>query len=112
MRNLVISIILVLLLLLFMLWISSPPISVSFRTSLLLSSTKVLQVHNNSDSKYLFCTLVVKSKNSMQKKTYDFELSPSETKEFGILELDWCFESGETGYIKVLGYRYYYFTVP
>lgn len=48
----------------------------------------------------------------MQKKTYDFELSPSETKEFGILELDWCFESGETGYIKVIGYRYYYFTVP
>lgn len=115
MKNTVIGIIILAFLLLMFLGFCSPlppPISVSFRTSLLLSSTKVLQVHNDSDSEGLACTLFIKNTNLKQKITYDFYLSPSETKEFGILELDWCFESGETGYITAKGYGYYLFTVP
>ena len=74
---------------------STPPISVTFRRSLLYSSTLVMQVTNRSGSETLVMKLSVSNKRHHQHKEYIFKVKPGDTEEIGVLEMDWSFESGE-----------------
>jgi len=82
--------------------ISSPPISVTMRASL-LADGGVLQVHN-LDAKRLSCTLFASYPKTRETVDYEFILEPNKTKEIGILECNWGFAEGGSGWIKVQGY--------
>lgn len=79
----------------------NPPVSVSFRESLMKGY--VLQVHSLSNEP-LECRMSVYNDNHNQaKENIHFVLRPGEMKEFGMLELDWHFDPGEYGWVSVSG---------
>lgn len=83
------------------------PVEVSTRDSFFFGG-KVLQIRNKSN-KTLECRLMVRNFESgervSKRKAVVVTLSPNETREFGILEMDWRFEPGEEVYIESDGYR-------
>lgn len=88
-----------------------PPIDVSFRESLMFDG-KVLQVENTTTDKHLSCLMTVRNDTKHQEKTFSFTLSPSETQEVGMLEIDWAFLTGESVKIEVEGFSTYRCEVP
>lgn len=88
-----------------------PPIDVSFRESLMFDG-KVLQVKNTTTDKHLSCLMTVRNYTLHQEKTFSFALSPRETQEVGVLEIDWRFSTGESVTIEVEGFRTYRCEVP
>ena len=79
-----------------------PPVSVTFRDSLLKGY--VLQVHNTSSNKHGY-TVHVENKEKGRHKTYSVAIPPNDTQEIGILEISWAFLPGEDGCISVDGFR-------
>ena len=82
--------------------LKDPPVSVTFRASLLKGA--VLQLHNRSDGRVV-CDVHVKSSSKNQSKCGSFGIPPNEMVEVGLLEMDWAFEAGEKGHVAVDGYR-------
>ena len=78
-----------------------PPAGLSFRGGVLGGS--VAQVSNTSNSARK-AKLYVMRNGAAQKKSYSFSIEGNRTEEIGILEMDWRFEAGDTGFIKVEGY--------
>ena len=78
--------------------LKDPPVSVTFRASLLKGA--VLQLHNRSDGRVV-CNVHVKN----QSKCGSFGIPPNEMVEVGLLEMEWAFEVGEKGYVAIDGYR-------
>jgi len=82
--------------------IFNPPISISFRKSLV--SGYVLQVHSLSN-KPIECSMAVYNDSANQKiENIQFVIQPGETQEIGLLELDWEFVPNEHGWVSVSGY--------
>ena len=81
-----------------------PPASISFRTSLLDTSTKVMRVTNRSATEALVMHLSVRNHKYNQHATYRFTVKPTKTYEIGSLEMGWCFEKGETYSLTADGY--------
>jgi len=79
-----------------------PPVSVTFRESMLKGA--VLQLQNRSDGR-MVCEVFVKNDSKNQSKRCSFGVPPNEMVEVGLLEMDWAFEPGEDGYVAVDGYR-------
>ncbi len=77
------------------------PISIGFRTSLMDSTTCVLQVANRSTSEALDVSVNVSGDNERATR---FLLPPLETKELGILEMGTGFKPGESVSVSVHGY--------
>ena len=73
-----------------------PPISVTWRQSLLDPSTRVMQVTNRDGSETLVIKLKVKNKNQTEASSHVFKVGPGETEEIGILEMGWTFKPGDT----------------
>ena len=82
--------------------LKAPPVSVTFRESLLKGA--VLQLHNCSDGRVV-CNVHVKSRSKNQSKCSSFGIPPNDMVEVGLLEMDWSFEAGEQGHVAVDGYR-------
>ena len=82
--------------------LKDPPVSVTFRASLLKGA--VLQLHNRSDGRVV-CDVHVASGSKNQAKCSSFGIPPNEMVEVGLLEMDWSFEVGEKGHVAVDGYR-------
>lgn len=82
--------------------ISEPPVSATFRSSLLTGY--VLQLHNRAD-KRIVANVHVRNEAKNQSRSISVGIAPNDMTELGILEMDWHFESGESGYIDVDGYR-------
>lgn len=87
------------------------PITVSFRNSLMFKG-KVLRVTNTSNNAHLSCLLTACNDTKNQKRSYSFTLSPHETHEVGVLEMDWSFETRESVKIEVEGYATARYKVP
>ena len=79
-----------------------PPISVTFRESLLKGY--VLQLHNRSD-RLMIARVYVENKQRNQSTTHSVKINPNDSEELGVLEMDWTFIPGENGYISVDGYQ-------
>ena len=79
-----------------------PPVSVTFRESLLTGA--VMQLHNRSD-KRVVCEVYVENNSKNQSTTCRLGVAPNDMTEVGILEMGWAFEEGEGGYVEVDGYR-------
>jgi len=80
----------------------NPPISITFRESLM--SGYVLQVRSLSN-KPIECTMSAYNDSTREKRENKvFVVQPGETQELGILELDWKFVPGEYGWVSVSGY--------
>ena len=78
-----------------------PPISVTFRESMMTGY--VLQLHNRSNNR-IVANVYVENKVRNQRMKQSFGVPPNEMKEIGILESDWAFESGENGYVEADGF--------
>ena len=83
-----------------------PPATISFRQSMLYSSTRVMQITNRSESETLVMRLDVSNEKKNQASYYVFIVKPSETQEIGILEMNWAFEEGEKYSLKADGYLF------
>ena len=81
---------------------NDPPVSVTFRESMLKGA--VLQLQNRSNVR-MVCEVFVKNDSKNQSKRCSFGVPPNEMVEVGLLEMDWAFEPGEDGYVAVDGYR-------
>ena len=81
-----------------------PPISVTWRTSWMDSSSRVMQVTNRNGSETLVIRLSVKNKKLTRKSSYVFKVRPGDTEEIGMLEMDWAFMPGDTYSLKADGY--------
>lgn len=80
----------------------NPPISISLRESLI--SGYVLQVSSLSN-KPIECLMSVYNHSQGQKReNVQFVIPSGETKELGLLELNWKFEPGEHGWVSVSGH--------
>lgn len=85
--------------------LSEPPISVTFRGSLMdFGKTQVMRITNRSGSETLVVTVYVENKKSNQHKSHVVKIGPGDTVELGRLEMNWYFETGETYSIKADGY--------
>ncbi|MBP5531966.1 MAG: hypothetical protein J6Y54_08075 [Lentisphaeria bacterium] len=84
--------------------LNEPPISVTWRTSLLNSNSNVMQVTNRSSRETLVLHLHVESRERSEKATYTFKVAPGDTEEIGILEMGWQFMPGEEYSIEADGY--------
>ena len=82
--------------------IEEPPVSVTFRESLIKGA--VLQLHNRSACRVV-CEVYVENNSKNQSKRCSFGIAPNDVTEVGVLEMDWTFEQGETGHVTVDGYR-------
>ncbi len=82
--------------------LKDPPVSVTFRESLLKGA--VLQLHNRSNGRVV-CNVSVSNSSKNQSKCSSFGILPNEMVEVGLLEMDWAFEVGEKGHVAVDGYR-------
>ena len=82
--------------------ICEPPISATFRSSLLTGY--VLQLHNRAD-KRIVANVHVQNEAKNHSRSISVGIAPNDMTELGVLEMDWCFEPGESGYIDVDGYR-------
>ena len=81
-----------------------PPISVTWRTSLLESDSKVMQVTNRRGQETLVLQLEVVNSELKQDRSYTFKVGPGATEELGILEMNWKFMPGETYSLRADGY--------
>ena len=81
--------------------LKAPPVSVTFRESLLKGA--VLQLHNCSDGRVV-CDVNVASSSKNQSKCSSFGIPPNEMVEVGLLEMEWAFEDGDKGHVAVDGY--------
>ena len=79
----------------------APPVSVTFRTSLI--DGYVLQLHNRSNNRVV-ARVYVENKVRNQTMQRSFGVAPNEMQEIGLLEADWKFEPGENGYVEVDGF--------
>ena len=85
--------------------LSEPPISVTFRGSLMdFGTTSVMQITNRSGSETLVVTVHVENKKSNHHTSHTVKIRPGDTVELGRLEMNWCFEKGETYSITADGY--------
>ena len=82
--------------------LKDPPVSVTFRESLLKGA--VLQLHNRSNGRVV-CYVNVTSSSKNQAKCSSFGIPPNEMVEVGLLEMEWAFEEGDEGHVAVDGYR-------
>ena len=80
----------------------NPPVSVSFRESLMTGY--VLQVHSLSNEPIECRMSVYNDSRNQARENIHFVLPPGEMKEFGIMELNWVFAPGEHGWVSVSGY--------
>lgn len=80
----------------------NPPVSISFRESLMKGY--VLQVHSLSNEPLECRMSVYNDTHNQARENIHFVLPPGEMKEFGMLELDWHFDPGEHGWVSVSGY--------
>ena len=80
----------------------NPPVSVSFRESLMTGY--VLQVHSLSNEPLECRMSVYNDSHNQARENIHFVLPPGEMKEFGIMELNWVFAPGEHGWVSVSGY--------
>ncbi|MBQ9788391.1 MAG: hypothetical protein IJW31_02160 [Lentisphaeria bacterium] len=88
--------------------IIKPPIGITFREGF---TGGVMQVHNTSSNRQM-CHLSVYNDEYNQEKHFSFSVQPNGIKEIGVLEMDWHFDPGEYGHIKVDGYvGAIYFTI-
>ena len=78
-----------------------PPVSVTFRVSLLKGY--VLQLHNRSGNRVV-ATVYVENKELNQSKNISVSIAPNEMEELGLLEMDWAFIPGENGRVSVDGF--------
>ena len=93
--------------------VSAPPISVTFRSSLLDWGNKVMQITNRSAGETLVLQVHVENKGMRQEASISKKVGPGETIELGILEMGWTFVKGETYSIRADGYGLPYTgTVP
>lgn len=87
--------------------IFNPPISISFRKSLMSESWMsgyVLQVQSLSN-KPIECSMAVYNDSANQKiENIQFVIQPGETQEIGSRELNWVFVPDEHGWVSVSGY--------
>ena len=97
------SIIVIIVAIWFLLWNRPvpPPISVTWRQSLLYSG-KVMKLYNESENSAL--SLVVTGKDSKDSSSVVLTISAGSTKELGVLEMNWNWQTGETYQIKATGY--------
>ena len=79
-----------------------PPVEMSFRPSKLWPGY-VAQI-TNTHSAAITIALNVVNDEEHQEKTWDFPIPYGETKEIGMLEVNWHFDPGEHGYVQVQGY--------
>lgn len=77
-----------------------PPISITWRNSL-LGSGKVMQLHNDSEGSL---SLSVSGSDDKDSSKVALTISGGATKELGILEMNWDWQSGETYTIQAAGY--------
>lgn len=82
--------------------LKDPPVSVTFRESLLKGA--VLQLHNRSNGRVV-CNVYVTNSSKNQIKCSSFGIPPNEMFEVGLLEMEWAFEDGDKGHVAVDGYR-------
>jgi len=82
--------------------LKDPPVSVTFRESLLKGA--VLQLHNRSAGRVV-CDVNVASSSKNQSKCSSFGIPPNDMVEVGLLEMEWAFEAGDKGHVAVDGYR-------
>ena len=80
----------------------NPPVSISFRESLMKGY--VLQVHSLSNEPIECRMSVYNDTHNQARENIQFVLQPGEMKEFGLLELDWHFDPGEHGWVSVSGF--------
>lgn len=80
----------------------NPPVSISFRESLMRGY--VLQVHSLSNEPIECRMSVYNDTHNQARENIQFVLQPGEMKEFGLLELDWHFDPGEHGWVSVSGF--------
>ena len=80
----------------------NPPVSISFRESLMKGY--VLQVHSLSNEPIECRMSVYNDTHNQARENRQFVLQPGEMKEFGLLELDWHFDPGEHGWVSVSGF--------
>jgi len=81
-----------------------PPISVTWRISLLDDSSYVMQVTNRSNNETMVIHLNAKNKELGQHVSHTFKVAPGATEEIGILEAGWKFLPGETYSLRADGY--------
>ena len=94
--------VLILLVFLYFKGVFNPPISISFRESLMTGY--VLMVRSLSN-KPIECKMSVYNDSQNEKReNMLFVVQPGETQEIGLLELDWAFVPGEHGWVSVSGY--------
>lgn len=82
----------------------TPPIAVTFRKSLLDGTTKVLQITNKSGTETLIIRIDAYNDKSGQHQAIAAKVAPGATEEFGFLEMNWYFETGERIEIAADGY--------
>ncbi len=86
-----------------------PPLKVTWRESLV--SGLVMQVTNTSDTDLQFI-VDIKNIPLNQQKNVAFYLPAKKMKEYGILELDWTFQTGEEIIFKHSDYKTVFKRVP
>ena len=91
--------------------LQTPPVTITFRKSL-LDSTRVMQLTNRSGSETL--VVLVKVRNTIRDThtSHILKVGPGETEELGRLEMSWVFEPEEEYEVKCDGYRTISGTVP
>ena len=87
----------------FCIW-GRPPISVTWRTSLLEPDSKVMQVTNRGGRETLVLQLDIVNSELKQDRSYTFKVGPGATEEIGILEMNWKFLPGENYSLRADGY--------
>lgn len=81
-----------------------PPLTVTFRESLLPGGTRVLQITNRSSSETLVLRVDAFNDVRNQHAYQIVNVSPGAVQELGIMEMDWVFEKGERYKISADGY--------
>lgn len=81
----------------------SPPLTITFRESL-LDSTRVMQLTNRSGSETLVAQIEVRNDARGQRREHVLKIGPGSTEELGRLEMNWVFEPGEKFKVSCDGY--------
>lgn len=81
-----------------------PPLTVTFRESMLPGGTRVLQITNRSSSETLVLRVDAFNDARNQHAYQIVNVSPGAVQELGIIEMDWLFEKGERYKISADGY--------
>ncbi len=106
-RTLILVICLVVIVILALLFLGKtgvrPPISVTFRKSL-LDDTRVLRVTNRKSDETLVISLKVVNKEKGRQGDHIFKVGPGKTNEVGIIQMGWSFEPGEEITLEADGY--------